>query len=70
MAAVVRVKRLIENEPLDALLINCKKRKTEASASVDLPLSAVLKFAGTVDDQVEVNDYFYHNPKNLNCFLC
>lgn len=58
MAAVVRVKRLLKDEPLDAILLNCKRRKTEETEFSDLPLAAILKFAGTVDDQVCI---FKHN---------
>lgn len=52
MAAVVRVKRLLDEEPLDAVVLNCKRRKTEKSGSSSESLAAVLKFAGTVNDQV------------------
>lgn len=51
MATVVRVKRLLEEEPLDAVVINCKKRKIEDNVSSE-PLAAVLKFVGTVDGEV------------------
>lgn len=51
MAAVVHVKRRLDEEPLEALILNCKRRKTCDNASNDLQqLSAVLKFAGTVKE--------------------
>lgn len=62
MAAVVRLKRLIEDEPSEALVINCKRRKTEESEPLDQPLPTVLKFACTVEDQVRVLE---HNLKNF-----
>lgn len=52
MAAVVRLKRLLEEEPLDALVINCKRRKTEPNEPVNESIAAVLKFAGTVKNEV------------------
>lgn len=56
MAAVVRVKRRLEDEPLDALIINCKRQKTdEASKKEDSELSTLLKFAGTTTSQVFIS---------------
>ncbi|XP_053999233.1 probable RNA polymerase II nuclear localization protein SLC7A6OS [Hylaeus anthracinus] len=56
MAAVLRVKRRHDDEPLNALLIACKRSKSaddeeapESAATV--PLTAVVKFAGTVKNQ-------------------
>lgn len=54
MAAVVRVKRLLEEEPSQVLVINCKRRKTtDPNDEEDEKLSTVLKFAGTIEDQVK-----------------
>lgn len=55
MAAVLRVKRRNDAEPLEALVIACKRRKTEnleSEETVDDSVTAVLKFAGTVKNQV------------------
>lgn len=52
--AVFRVKRLLDEEPSNALVINCKRRKTDNSESVCEPLAAILNFAGTVNDQVRI----------------
>lgn len=52
MATVVRVKRLLDEEPQEAMVLNCKRRKTEETVSSDSLAAAVLKFAGTVNDQV------------------
>ena len=53
MAAVLRVKRKKDEEPLDALLIACKRQKTAQEAEkVSEPLTATFKFAGTVKNQV------------------
>ncbi|XP_046675631.1 probable RNA polymerase II nuclear localization protein SLC7A6OS isoform X1 [Homalodisca vitripennis] len=51
--AVVRVKRHCNEEPIDALLLACKRRKTENDN-----LTSVFKFAATVDNQDE-NVYKY-----------
>lgn len=70
MSAVIRVKRRIDEEPLDAFILNCKKRRvddtddgaagssstksTSKSNLLENPneKSTVLKFAGTIQDQV------------------
>ncbi|XP_044580723.1 probable RNA polymerase II nuclear localization protein SLC7A6OS isoform X2 [Cotesia glomerata] len=58
MTTILRVKRRNSDEPLDALIIACKKRKVddEAAKVTDPkePLKTVVKFAGTVQNQ-EVN---------------
>ena len=58
MAAIFRVKRKNDSEPINALVVACKKRKTESSGSEDqgasTPISAIAKFAGTVKDQVNM----------------
>lgn len=55
MATVVRVKRLLDEQPLEAMVINCKRRKTEEPVSSD-SLAALLKFAGTVNNnQVKIS---------------
>ncbi|XP_044266951.1 probable RNA polymerase II nuclear localization protein SLC7A6OS isoform X2 [Tribolium madens] len=52
MAAVIRIKRRLEDEPSETLILNCKKRKTDASTpDQDGELSTILKFAGTVKNQ-------------------
>ncbi|XP_046745425.1 probable RNA polymerase II nuclear localization protein SLC7A6OS [Diprion similis] len=56
MAAVLRVKRRNHEEPLEALVIACKRRKTEnidAAETASDPVTAVLKFAGTVKNQAD-----------------
>ncbi|CAD6222358.1 GSCOCG00000931001-RA-CDS [Cotesia congregata] len=58
MTTILRVKRRNSDEPLDALIIACKKRKVDAEAAEVAdpkePLKTVVKFAGTVQNQ-EVN---------------
>lgn len=56
MATVIRVKRRIDEEPLNAFVLNCKKRKlleeTTPSSNLlenDTEVSQILKFAGTVE---------------------
>lgn len=67
MAAVIRVKRRIDEEPLNAFVLNCKKRKTvhdannekEVNEVTDEEVSTILRFAGTVKDGVrKINKYF------------
>jgi len=50
MAVVVRVKRSLDEEPLEALVLSCKKRKTNAES--DDSVTAIFKFAGTLSRQV------------------
>lgn len=53
MAAVVRLKRHLCEEPLEALVINCKRPKLETNDSAKSEeFKTVLKFAGTVKEQV------------------
>ena len=59
MATVIRVKRRIDEEPLNAFVLNCKKRKllqeTTPSSNLlenDTEVSQILKFAGTVESHV------------------
>ena len=52
MSTVLRVKRRYDEEPIEALLISCKKRKLNTASSVEEPLTKVLKFIATVKDQV------------------
>lgn len=61
MAAVIRVKRRIDEEPQNAFVLNCKKRKTDelssnhqhsSSLSNSCETKTILKFAGTVGSQV------------------
>ena len=62
MAAVVRVKRRLEDDPVDSLVLLCKKVKTGAdvactaaspSDSTDA-VKSVFKFAGTVTGSVSM----------------
>lgn len=57
MSAVVRLKRLLEEEPLEAIVLNCKRRKTDNGKpqSQENDLSTVFKFVGTVTNQVRVS---------------
>jgi hypothetical protein len=50
MSAVIRIKRHINEEPQEAFVLNCKKRKTDGENAAALgETSTVLKFAGTVN---------------------
>lgn len=53
MAAVVRIKRRLEDEPLEALILNCKRQKltNDDALSEKTELSStVLTFAGTIKE--------------------
>ncbi|CAG9825301.1 unnamed protein product [Phaedon cochleariae] len=58
MTAVVRIKRPLNEDPLDALILNCKRRKLESkSESIEDGLqlsSTVLKFAGTLQKEDDI----------------
>ncbi|KAK2584232.1 hypothetical protein KPH14_006647 [Odynerus spinipes] len=58
MAAILRVKRRYNDEPLNALVIACKRSKTAENEEIEnavnlTPVTAVVKFAGTVTNQEE-----------------
>lgn len=59
MAAVIRMKRHIDEVPLNAFVLNCKRRKTDGETSQDSTsldngskeeTSTILKFAGTITE--------------------
>lgn len=55
MAAVVRLKRRCDEEPLEAVVLACKRKKIESdlgSTNNETPFQTVLKFAGTIKNQV------------------
>lgn len=65
MAAILRVKRKKEDEPLDALIISCKRQKVECEdASKSDAVTAIVKFAGTVEKPVKIN-LLLSKPKNV-----
>ncbi|CAH1098518.1 unnamed protein product [Psylliodes chrysocephalus] len=59
MAAIIRVKRCLDEDPLDTFILKCKKRKvdldstTDDSAIEDIS-TAVLKFAGTIKEDENI----------------
>jgi hypothetical protein len=55
MAALVRLKRRCDVEPLEAVVLACKRKKTESDLGTtkkETPFHTILKFAGTVKNQV------------------
>nr|CAI5824753.1 unnamed protein product [Callosobruchus analis] len=59
MSAIVRLKRRLNEEPLEALILNCKRRKVDEhdeNAKTGLA-STILKFAGTVNEDENVLTY-------------
>ena len=71
MAAVIRMKRRVDEEPLNAFVLNCKRPKTEEPLSeADLQstqteTSTILKFAGTIS-QVCLKHYEFCAIFSLN----
>ncbi|PNF27194.1 hypothetical protein B7P43_G06489 [Cryptotermes secundus] len=51
MAAVVRLKRRADEQPLEGLVLTCKKRKSEDD---EIQITPVFKFAGTVKNREDV----------------
>lgn len=51
---MVRLKRLLDEEPLEAIVINCKRRKTDKHKleNQEDDLSTIFKFVGTVTNPV------------------
>lgn len=57
MAAVVRVKRRIDENPADSLVISCKRLKKSTEGTIEHgrdadELKSLFKFAATVPEQV------------------
>uniref|UniRef100_A0A1B0EXG9 Uncharacterized protein n=1 Tax=Lutzomyia longipalpis TaxID=7200 RepID=A0A1B0EXG9_LUTLO len=78
MAAVIRVKRRVDEEPLNAFVLNCKRRKVSQENAPEAGASSsnnehtkeetctILKFAGTVETQSPVQRQGYSiNPMAL-----
>lgn len=71
MAAIIRVKRRIDEEPFNAFVLDCKKRKCDdlgqtaattssvatATGSNEETSTTIVKFAGTVANQVRIIAY-------------
>jgi hypothetical protein len=60
MAAVVRLKRRSDEEPLDGLVLACKRKKLDDDLTAtgnETPFTTVLKFAGTVKNQVNTYSF-------------
>lgn len=62
MAAVIRVKRRIDEEPMNAFILNCKRPRYDENGANSVSndaaniqeTSTIVKFAGTVSSQVKV----------------
>ncbi|CAK9814998.1 Probable RNA polymerase II nuclear localization protein SLC7A6OS [Anthophora plagiata] len=66
MAAILRVKRRHDDEPLNALVISYKRQKTAKNeeteaATLPAPLTSVAKFAGTVKKQEDSVEHIIRN---------
>lgn len=78
MAAVIRVKRKVDEEPLNAFVLNCKRRKIIPEKNLEIAASSssdkkeesytILKFAGTVETQVKIFNLCRHFFLKINIF--
>lgn len=55
MAAVVRIKRRLDEDPLETLVLNCKRRRNDSDSQDREDLSAVLKLAGTSHEEENID---------------
>lgn len=66
----VRVKRRIDEEPLDTFVLSCKRQKTgktaptDESEADDTVKRTVVKYAGTVDAEHNINEHLKKFTKN------
>jgi hypothetical protein len=63
MSAVIRLKRHIDEEPYNAFVLNCKKRKVDGQSTRE-ETSTVLKFAGTVSQDTDINAHINRITKD------
>jgi hypothetical protein len=63
MSAVIRLKRHIDEEPYNAFVLNCKKRKVDGQCTRE-ETSTVLKFAGTVSQDTDINAHINRITKD------
>lgn len=57
MSTVIRVKRLLEEEPLDTIIVNCKKRKlndNDVNYEANDHITGIFKLAGTLKNEVNI----------------
>lgn len=53
MTALIRIKRHLNENPLDAVILNCKRRKVEDESLEKEPtVSTILKLATTIENPV------------------
>jgi len=68
MAAVVRLKRRFDEEPLEAVVLACKRKKTESDLETTKngsPFQTILKFAGTVKNEVDILSIFARDETTM-----
>lgn len=67
---MIRVKRRIDESPLEAFVLNSKRRREEELLPADKnEVSTILKFAGTVQNQVQsINDIPKMTPLTQSLF--
>ena len=69
MTAILRVKRRYDDEPLNALVISCKRQKIveneEAEDASSVPLTTFAKFAGTVKQHVCIKTRIISSKLNI-----
>jgi hypothetical protein len=68
MATIVRVKRRRHEDPLESLVVSCKRKREEQTSAADNDINdsqSSLKFAGTVSSKVIVSySNFVQCPRN------
>ncbi|CRL01301.1 CLUMA_CG014391, isoform A [Clunio marinus] len=59
MSAIIRMKRHISDNPHEAFVLNCKKRKTDnkENSLLEVETTTVLKFAGTVNQDTNLTEH-------------
>lgn len=76
MTTVIRLKRRVDEDPLNAFVLNCKRQRVEAGETTDDPnanaaeSSTILKFAGTFSQVWPTTQpvlcKVFHPPKRLH----
>lgn len=62
MATIVRVKRRRHEDPLESLVVSCKRKREEKTSAADNDINdsqSSLKFAGTVSSKVIVSYSYF-----------
>lgn len=70
MSTVIRLKRRAIEEPLEGVILNCKKLRTDivddTTSDQNTDTTKLLKFSGTIKSQVKTNCNSYNSKYNSN----